>query len=82
MAIKLYEKDINKNVDWGGDESTNGLPVSGEKIQKFIKESLNGKFGFMYYDKDPEARESSTGVNVANHTPTNQYIICSFVGNL
>ena len=77
MAIKLYEKDINKYVDWGGDETTNGLPVSGEKIQKFIKESLNGKFGFMYYDKDPEARESSTGVNVANHTPTNQYIIFS-----
>ena len=77
MAIKLYEKDINKNVDWGGDESTNGLPVSGEKIQKFIKESLNGKFGFMYYDKDPEGRESSTGVNVVNHTPTNQYIVFS-----
>lgn len=75
MATKLYEKDIDKYVDWGGDESTNGLPVSGEKIQKFLKESLDNKFGFMYYDKDSEGKDTNTGITVASHNPTNQYIV-------
>ena len=73
MATKLYEKDIDKYVDWGGDESTNGLPVSGEKIQKFLKESLDNKFGFMYYDKDSEGKDTKTGIQVSSHNPTNQY---------
>ena len=79
MATKLYEEDINKYVDWGGDEFTNGLPVSGEKIQKFIKESLDSKFGFMYYDKDPETNINVNGksIHVINHTSTNQYLIFS-----
>ena len=52
MAKKIWNKPINKNTDWGGDESTEGLPVSGEMVQKFIKESLNGKAGVFYYDTD------------------------------
>ncbi len=75
MATKLYEKDINKYVNWGGDESTNGLPVSGEKIQKFLKESLESKFGFMYYDKDSEYKDTENGIQVSSHKPTNQYLI-------
>lgn len=75
MATKLYEEDINKYVDWGGDESTNGLPVSGEKIQKFLKESLENKFGFMYYDKDSEGKDTKTGITVSSHNPTNQYLV-------
>ena len=35
--------------DWGLD-ARNGFPYSGESIQKFIKESLNGKAGLFYYD--------------------------------
>ena len=37
------------NEDWGLD-ARNGFPYSGESVQKFIKESLNGKAGLFYYD--------------------------------
>ena len=50
MAKKTWNEPIDKNVDWGGDESTENLPVSGAMIQKFIKESLDGKAGLFYYD--------------------------------
>jgi len=64
MATKLYTEDIDKTFDWGGDEKTNGLPVSGEKVQKFIKESLAKKFGYLYYDKDKlDGFEEVTGTN-------------------
>lgn len=50
MAKKIWDKPIDKNVDWAGDENTDNLPVSGEMVQKFIKDSLNGKAGLFYYD--------------------------------
>ena len=50
MAKKTWNNPIDKNVDWGGDASTENLPVSGEMVQKFIKDSLNGKAGVFYYD--------------------------------
>jgi len=75
MATKLYEEDITKHIDWGGDEVTHGLPVAGEKIQKFIKKSLESKFGYMYYDKISEGRDESSGITVANHTASNQYLV-------
>ena len=49
---KSYNEKINKYQDWGGDDSTEGLPVSGERIQEFIKEQLDGKAGVFYYDTD------------------------------
>ena len=51
MATLLWERDIDKTVNWAGDESTQGRPVSGEYVQKFIKETLNKKFGYLYYDR-------------------------------
>lgn len=65
MATKLYTNDIDKTIDWGGDTTTGGLPVSGEKVQKFIKDTLVKKFGYLYFDKD----------NLPGHDATNQYII-------
>ena len=50
MAKQTWNNPIDKNVDWGGDANTEGLPVSGAMIQKFIKESLDGKAGMFYYD--------------------------------
>lgn len=50
MAKQTWNNPIDKNVDWGGDDATGGLPVSGAMIQKFIKESLDGKAGLFYYD--------------------------------
>ena len=41
MAKKIYDEKINKDTDWGGDNSTGGLPVAGRRVQEFIKESLN-----------------------------------------
>lgn len=53
MATKIYDNPINKQVDWGGDlEHTQGMPVSGKQVQAFIKNSLNKKFGYLYFDKD------------------------------
>lgn len=47
---KIYDDKINKNTDWGGDSSTGNLPVSGRRVQEFIKDSLNSKMGTIYYD--------------------------------
>lgn len=47
MAKQTWNNPIDKSVDWGGDASTNGLPVSGEMIQKFIKERLTeDRYGY------------------------------------
>ena len=50
MAKKLYDKEINKSVDWGGDESTDNLPVAGKRVQEFIKDSLNKRIGILHFD--------------------------------
>ena len=64
MAIKLFQEPIDKRHDWGGDDRTNGLPVSGERVQEFIKNTLNSKFGALYYDRTPiEGFEDHTGTN-------------------
>lgn len=41
MAKQYYDQKINKNTDWGGDASTGGLQVKGNRVQEFIKDSLN-----------------------------------------
>ena len=74
MAIKLYQEKIDKTIDWGGDDQTNGLPVSGARVQEFIKESLQNKFGKLYYDKEPIL--DSNGEKITG-TGTNQYLIFS-----
>ena len=51
MANKIYDKEINKYTDWGGDSSTENLPVSGARIQEFIKKTLEGKMGIFHYDE-------------------------------
>ena len=74
MATKLFTEKIDKTYDWGGDEKTQGLSVSGARVQEFIKDSLNSKFGKIYYDKDSTLMENGKIV-VAEHTPTKQYLI-------
>ena len=51
MATVLWDKEIDKYVDWAGDNSTQNQPVSGKYVQKFIKDTLAKKFGYLYYDK-------------------------------
>ena len=50
MAKKVYDEEIDKHIDWGGDASTEYLPVSGNRVQEFIKNTLNGKMGVIHYD--------------------------------
>ena len=47
---KVYDKEIDKNVDWGGDKSTGNLPVKGLRVQEFIKKSLENRIGILHYD--------------------------------
>lgn len=46
MAKKYYDKEIDKHVDWGGDETTGGMPVKGNRVQEFIKNTFNSKHGY------------------------------------
>ena len=52
MATILWDKSIDKHVDWAGDSSTNGQPVSGKYVQEFIKDTLESKFGYIYHDQN------------------------------
>lgn len=52
MATILWNQAIDKTVDWAGDASTGGAPVSGKYVQQFIKDTLAKKFGYMYYDRN------------------------------
>jgi len=49
-----WDEKINKNTAWGGDKSTFGRPVSGRRIEEWIKESLNKSFGYIYEDEENE----------------------------
>ena len=51
MANISTNRIPNINADWGKD-SENGLPYSGEAVQEFIKEQLQSKFGYFYYDEN------------------------------
>lgn len=51
MAKELYDREIDKNITWGGDETTGGLPVKGKRIQDFIKNTFDKKMGVFAYDE-------------------------------
>ena len=51
MANISTNRIPNIDADWGKD-SENGLPYSGEAVQEFIKEQLQSKFGYFYYDEN------------------------------
>lgn len=48
MAKKIWDEDITGyEQDWGGDDSTGNLPISGRAVQKFLKQELNSRIGYM-----------------------------------
>ena len=48
MAKKIWDEDITGyEQDWGGDDSTGNLPISGRAVQKFLKQELNSRVGYM-----------------------------------
>ena len=84
---QTWNKPIDKHTDWGGDRSTEGLPVSGQYVQKFIKDTLEEKGGYFhsnsdegvcYVFSDKEAYDTyvDTGVVLAN---TVLYFSSSFI---
>ena len=42
---KYYDEAITRDTDWGGDKSTGGLAVSGGRVQEWLKNEINGKYG-------------------------------------
>lgn len=52
MARELYDQSIDKHTDWGGDASTENKPVTGNRVQEFIKNQLEMKAGCFYYDSN------------------------------
>lgn len=46
MAKKIWDEKITKKTNWGGDGSTSNLPVSGRRVQEFIKDTFEGKHGY------------------------------------
>ena len=42
---KYYDGQITRDTDWGGDASTENQPVSGGRVQEWLKNEINGKFG-------------------------------------
>lgn len=77
MAKKTWNNPIDKNVDWGGDESTNYLPVSGEMIQKFIKERLTeDKYGyFRIVDDKIQFFKDEESASLYDENPDNSYLL-------
>lgn len=53
---KIWNNPITDNTDWGGDSSTNNLPVSGEQVQAWIKQKLS------YIKTDDQLEEFLTGL--------------------
>lgn len=49
MAKNLYDKKIDKTIDWGGDKNTDFIPVKGSRVQEFIKDSLEKRIGVVYF---------------------------------
>ena len=50
MAINAYDKPINKDIPWDGNEATGNLPVRGSRIEEFLKKALDSKMGIIHYD--------------------------------
>lgn len=44
---KYYDEAITRDTDWGGDTSTGNIPVSGGRVQEWLKTEINGRFGFL-----------------------------------
>lgn len=50
MAKKVWDKPIDKNIPWDGNQNTDNLPVCGYRIEEFIKSQLDSRIGVLYYD--------------------------------
>ena len=67
MAKKFWDGEVKMSTDWGGDISTGYAPLSGERVQEFIKESINSKVGYL-----GEVKEMADGTKLS----TSFYVLC------
>jgi uncharacterized protein affecting Mg2+/Co2+ transport len=74
---ELWTNKINRNTDWGGDASTNHLPVAGSAVQEFIKSEFNNKIGVIYHDG-----LNSRYLCFANEDDKNAYLADTSLTNL
>ena len=56
VETKYYDEEITRDTDWGGDESTGGMAVSGGRIQEWLKNEINGKFGVIRVSEEMDIR--------------------------
>lgn len=56
VETKYYDEEITRDTDWGGDESTGGMAVSGGRIQEWLKNEINGKFGVIRVSSEMDIR--------------------------
>lgn len=42
-----YDGEISRETDWGGDASTGNQPVSGGRIQSWLKNEINARVGYV-----------------------------------
>lgn len=56
VETKYYDEEITRDTDWGGDESTGGMAVSGGRIQEWLKNEINGKFGVVRVSEEMDIR--------------------------
>jgi len=80
---EIWDNTIDKHTDWGGDSTTNGLPVSGRKVQEFIKSALENKMGTIYYDASNNrylvfADEENRDLYLADPIAGAQYVMGTF----
>lgn len=80
---EIWDNTIDKHTDWGGDSTTNGLPVSGRKVQEFIKSALENKMGTIHYDATNNrylifADEENRDLYLADPIAGAQYVMGAF----
>lgn len=44
---KYYDGQITRDTDWGGDASTENQPVSGGRVQEWLKNEINARVGYI-----------------------------------
>lgn len=86
MAKKIWDEDITGyEQDWGGDASTSNLPISGRAVQKFLKQELNSRVGFMIKPEGSNAYYCFASEEMylkwldAPDEEKPQYVIASFI---
>lgn len=80
---EVYDNAIDKTIDWGGDANTGGFPVTGRRVQEFIKNELEHRAGVFYYDASVSrylvfADEANRDAYLADPTNNAELLLAAF----